>query len=433
VAVGLATLPRPGYLTPTVDPDTQARIVRVTDDAGRALAGLPGTWGADARHVYSRQPAWSSDGALLCVQNRGGEPSLLLLDGHDYRVRRARCEASPLWDDRWHPALAHAHEMINVDRSGRELCWYDMVRCARTRTWRLPFAVAGLGAGEGNPSADGRFVALGDARHMFVVDMDPQPPYAPWPHVRIGPVYAFPPESLSTTAPDDWAIGNLSVSASGRFVDVKFSTGGGVPTDAHRIFEVDPRTLALRPHAMAADAMRCDGYADRPNGWIFPLKHADLALDPFDHDADVLVGGRSCPGSSIGRVVKVRLRDGHVTALTDPTNEAAVSHVSTRNVGRPGWAYVSYFRAPGKRDSDTIVAVKLDGSRTVERWCTTRTAAEGCYRCEAHPCPSPDGRRVVFASNWAADCTACGAKDEIKAYVVESPAAISDPGTAGRK
>jgi len=181
---------------------------------------------------------------------------------------------------------------------------------------------------------------------------------------------------------------------------------------------------------MATPSLRCGSFQGRPNGWIFPLKHADMALDPFDGNEDVIVGGRSCPGSSIGRVVMVRLRDGKVTPLTDPTNEASVSHVSTRNLERPGWAYVSYFKADGKCFNDEIVAVKLDGSGSVERYTHKHSVTPGCYRCESHPVPSPDGRRVLFASNWAEDCgTGCGSVSEIKDYVV-SPSGTVDPGVS---
>jgi hypothetical protein len=72
---------------------------------------------------------------------------------------------------------------------------------------------------------------------------------------------------------------------------------------------------------------------------------------------------------------------------------------------------VSYFRQPGKKHSDEIIAVKLDGSGVVERFGTTHTDPKGCYRCEAHPAPSPDGSRVVFASNWGGG--------DIAAYVAQ--------------
>ena len=264
---------------------------------------------------------------------------------------------------------------------------------------------------------------IGNDNAMVVVDMDPQPPYAPYPNKRIGPVYTFPPCSLEAGSPTSCTIGNLSISPSGKYIDVKYSGASSLTADMHRIYEVDPATLAIKPHNMASSSLRCDTFAGRPNGWIFPLKHADMTRNPFDQNEDVIIGGRSCPGSSLGRVVMVRLRDGQVTALTDPIDEASVAHVSTRNLRRPGWAYVGYQRVEGKRFSDEIVAVKLDGSQEVERIAHKHSATSGCYRCESHPVPSPDGSRVIFASNWAEDCgSGCGSASDIKDYVAWSPA-----------
>jgi hypothetical protein len=44
------------------------------------------------------------------------------------------------------------------------------------------------------------------------------------------------------------------------------------------------------------------------------------------------------------------------------------------------------------------MAVKLDGSRT-ERICNTRSNIFA-YISESHGSPSPDGLRVIFASDW---------------------------------
>jgi len=423
---------RPRYVAPVALPNFGTRIVRITNDPGTSTAPVTGTWGGDARHVYSKQQPWNSDNTLLVIENRnGGSPSPLILDGTTFAPRYGRCDDYDLWDYRWHPSPAHPHEQINVNRSGTELMWFDVTTCTKTRSWTLPVTVDyGIGSGEGNPSVDGRFVALGSDTDMFVVDMDPRPPYAPYPNRRIGPVYHFPPESLTTDAPDRWTIGNLSISPSGRYVDVKFSSKDPVTQDAHRIFDVDSVTLALKPHPMANGALRCGPFQSRPNGWIFPLKHADLGINPFDRGEDVIVGGRSCPGSNLSHVVMVRLRDGQVTSLS-PAGDAPVYHVSTRNLDRPGWAYVSYYRIPGALYSDEIVSFKMDGSGTAERWCRTHTVARGCYRCEAHPVPSRDGRRVLFASNWAEDCGAgCGSRDTIACYLV-SRAAPGDTLAAG--
>lgn len=417
----MASIPdaaRPGYLERTRDPVFGTTLVRIAGDAGTPVRPGQGTWGRDARHVYSKQQPWNSDGSLLLLQNRdGGSPSRLLLDGRTYEPRAAQCVEDVLWDYRWHPDHAHANVLINVDRTGRELSWFDVVACRTVRSWTLPVAVKGLGAGEGNSSNDGRFVALGNDEVMFVVDMA-----APAGKARTGPLYRLVPCDVDAGNPSaDCGIGNLSISPSGRYVDVKFKGKNDETKDLHRIFQVDARTLALAPQVMAPGALRCGSFARRSDGWIFPLKHADMTLDPFDGNEDVIIGGRSCPGSALGRVVKVRLRDGKVTALSDPRGEASVSHVSTRNLARPGWAYVGYFKKEGKQFSDEIVALKLDGSGKVERLGHKHSATTGCYRCESHPVPSPDGRRVVFASNWATDCAGgCGDENEIKAYVLEA-------------
>ena len=413
---------RPGYLVPSIDPAFGTLVTRITNDTGQPTDPVPGVWGADARHVYGTQQPWNADQTLLILENReGGSPTRLILEGSTYEPLWAPCADAGLFDYRWHPSRAHAHELINVSNDGSTLSWIDIVACARTRAWSLPIAVNyGIGSGNGNTSRDGRFVALGNERGMFVVDMDPQPPFTPWPASRIGPVYTFPPCSLSVTTPTNCAIGSLSISPSGRYIDLKYAGSTDTTADLHRIFDVDPATLAISPHRMDDQALRCGSFQQRANGWVFPLKHSDLATDPFDGDEDVLVGGRACPGSNMGRVVKVRLRDGKVTSLSDPTDEAPFSHVSARNVERPGWAYVSYFLAPGKRLSGEIVAVKLDGSGEMEHWVHYHGLTPGCYRCEAHPVPSRDGRRVLFASNWAMDCgDSCGAASDVKDFVAQ--------------
>jgi hypothetical protein len=48
---------------------------------------------------------------------------------------------------------------------------------------------------------------------------------------------------------------------------------------------------------------------------------------------------------------------------------------------------------------DEIVAVKMDGSGAIERYAHMH-ALRTDYPTEAQACPSPDGRRVVFASTW---------------------------------
>src|SRR5205823_5757506 len=125
--------------------------------------------------------------------------------------------------------------------------------------------------------------------------------------------------------------------------------------DYPRVFDVNTSTLALTPHPMST-SYQCHGSAS--DGYIYALGHADVAVNPFDNNEDVLVGRDQCFPSSgqvngvvVSNVMMARLRDGQITALTDPNNEAFASHVSTRNINRPGWAYVDYEVENGKRSS----------------------------------------------------------------------------------
>jgi len=407
------TTPKPGYLAAAIDPTFRSQVTRIGGDAGSSTSPVSGTWGTDARHTYSKQQPWNSDGTLIVMENRPG-PSPLFLDGNTYRPRLAECSSSPLYDYRWHPSRAHPNEMINVDGAGRELSWFDVVSCTKTRSWTLPIrSNYGVGSGEGNPSNDGRFVAVASDSQMVIVDMDPQSPSAPYPNKRIGPPRTILDCGLSGCSVD-W----VSVSASGRYAVVNYS--GDYP----RVFDIDPLTLALTPHVFPAGTPECLNH-DPGKGYILDLGHADFALDPFDANADVLIGQRSsgCPSSvggvPMGGVVKVRLRDGHVTMLTDPANEAFPHHISTRNLDRPGWVYVSYYPSPGDRFDDEVVAIKMDGSFAVERLAHMHSAISGCYRCEPHAVPSRDGQRVIFASNWATFCgTGCGTASNIQDYVI---------------
>jgi hypothetical protein len=213
----------------------------------------------------------------------------------------------------------------------------------------------------------------------------------------------------------DW----VSISPSGKYAVVSYD--GDFP----RVFDVDPTTLALTPRPMPSNSLRCHGTAAQ--GFIYDLGHADMTLNPFDNDEDVIIGqehcgnrGKTVQGQVMSGVVMVRLKDDKVTPLTQPTNEAYPHHISTRCYDRPGWVYAGYHIENGSKFSDEIIAVKLDGSGTMQRFTHKHSAYSGCYRCEAHSVPSRDGRRVLWASNWAEFCTTCGSSSDIKPYVVDA-------------
>jgi hypothetical protein len=406
-------VPKPSYLSPVEDPTFHTDVTRVVGDSGTGFAfedGTTGTWGEDARHHYSDDQPWNANSSLIIVQN-AGSPGYVVLDGDTYRPKYPACENYPLYDDRWHPALPQVR--INVSQA--ELMWFDVVECRMVRHWDLPFPAQGdLAMG---PTSDGRYIALSDDRRVFVVDMDPKPPQAPYPAPRIGPA-----RDVLADCGFSCTLGFAALSPSGRYLIVHYQG------DRNRVFDVDPETLALTPRRLPVDAPRCIGRAR--DGFIYDLGHLDMTANPFDSGEDVIIGQEQCgrvgsrlDGELIGGVVMVRLRDGAVSSLTDPRNEAHPYHISATNVDRPGWVYVTYWPGQGERFNDEIVAVKLDDSGTVQRFGHTHTDTADCYRCEAHAVPSPNGRRIMFASAWNANCAnRCGSASNPQAYVIDARA-----------
>ena len=93
-------------------------------------------------------------------------------------------------------------------------------------------------------------------------------------------------------------------------------------------------------------------------------------------------------------------------------------HLSCRNIMRSGWAYLSCNRK-GFRE---VFALKLDGSGTVNRFAQHHSSAKP-YISEVQAVPSPDGTKVMFASNW-------NGQHEVNSYVIETIHKISNqPGT----
>ncbi|HSX25187.1 MAG TPA: hypothetical protein VLG69_04445, partial [Candidatus Andersenbacteria bacterium] len=379
-------------------------------------------------------------------KEEGGRQNILFLQGDEpYHVKFAAPSHMPTKVDlRWNFRSGHANEMVLGSSSGSMLYWFDVVANKVTRSWDFstlnpPRTIQGLGMSKGNTSFDGRFIALSDSTgKMFIVDMDPQSPFSQ-DQQRIGPVYDLSADNIPYT------VSTVSLSPSGKYVLVHYIG------DYLRVFDVNPTTLALTPRKMQVSYPGQDGSPD--DGFIYEVGHLDMTLDPFDNNEDVVVGQEharnvesTIPGihtfsrNGIGHVVKVRLRDNRVVSLTDPgtktTNglpkEAAADHISAQNTERLGWVYVSYFNKPGLRFDDEIVALKIDGSGTVERLAHSHSDNDNNnlpevaldsdfgYRSETHPVPSLDGKRVMFASNWLYNSSGTQDRQGIQDYIIDT-------------
>jgi hypothetical protein len=440
---------KPAYLKPITDPVFGTKIIRIAGDANSPIvfenSSANQTWGNDARHRYSRDQVWNSDNSLMVIENRKtNSEKQLVLDGKTYKVKYQICADYKHGNDRWHPSPKYPHIRINV--KGDMLEWFDVVKCRQVRKWDLPVPIRDNGMGEGNVSLDGRFIVLADKQgeKIFVVDMDPQPPFAPYPNKRIGPICDVSKCGLACGCEVDW----FSVSPSGKYAVVNYA-GGKDDTwgDYPRVFDIDPKTLEIKPHPMPAMSTECaltgmpGSKPKDPNlGYIYDIGNADMALNPFDNNEDVIIGQSHdwCPliinGVRMGNVIMVRLRDNKVTSLTMGDKEAYPHHISARNFDRRGWVYVSYYPGEGLRFGNEIVAVKMDGSGSVERFAHSHSNPDkpSCYRCEVHVAPSRDGRRIVFASSWSINCdSGCGSQSNPQDYVIESNIGSSMASLAG--
>jgi len=158
-------------------------------------------------------------------------------------------------------------------------------------------------------------------------------------------------------------------------------------------------------------------------------------------------------------VVLVKLSDGSVRHLSvgrsDPSsqgwNEQSGGHLSARNTeGLSSWVFASYekvdtsFSAVHDSSGSTrmmgeIVAWSLTPGKEARRLAWSHSSWSesdqgfDCYRAEPHPCPSRDGRRVMFASDWRRhvepELTSYRPNTWRKAYVIDTrptPARISD-------
>jgi hypothetical protein len=295
---------------------------------------------------------------LVLDRDDAGHPDLYL-DGASYRVLFTR-DPKGRGESRWHPT----DPRLRIFVRDHEIGYWNPMTGEEEVIVELPgYEGFRFGPGKGNPSLDGTRVA--------VRAVDPK-----------GQCVTFAYDLRKKRKYPDIALPGcknyVTISPSGRYVLVHLRDR----SDSSLVYTI---TGSLVEPAWS-------GYGEP--------SHFDLALTL--EGEEVAVGVNKNKGSpTYGRQIARRLRDGNIVGLT---TEARFSHTSARNVLRPGWAYVS--------GRNAIAALKLDSSGTIERYGDPRSAPNG-YWAEPHASPSPDGRRILFASNWGDQEGAIGA------YVLE--------------
>lgn len=127
-------------------------------------------------------------------------------------------------------------------------------------------------------------------------------------------------------------------------------------------------------------------------------QHGDVGYDAAGNEVFV----QMCP------VQMSRLDNGQVTSL----GISMCGHLSARNYLRPGWVSVD----DGGSNAE-IFTLKLDGTKTVERFAHMRTSGT-TYDAQAKGVFSPDGSKVMWNSDWGSGT--------VYAYVAEMPGNSGD-------
>ncbi|GEM_PF-2335185 len=118
--------------------------------------------------------------------------------------------------------------------------------------------------------------------------------------------------------------------------------------------------------------------------------HGDFCMTPDSEEVFVQFYGEG------GTINAFRLRDDmHIIIHDHEDFGYGDAHISCRNIRRPGWAYVSTDPERG----GMVLAVRLDGSKRVEIFGHHFSSAAN-YDKSPMPVPSPDGRFVMFKSDF---------------------------------
>ena len=347
---------RPGYLTPVKEPTFGTTMMRITDAAALGASGVS--------HAYSKVQPWNKDGTLFVM-------GPYLLDGNTYAIKSKTFPR--VGNMRWSYLDPNTIFGFGGGRAVRINASTEQSTTIASYT-EYPWGSApgnGLGFGEGNISWDDTYAALatqGAGGELVIKVLN----------LKTGSFESSKTFPITNGDDIDW----VSMSPSGRYVVVLWRAGDlGV---------------------VSYDRVTLNKVAN-----VFPYAaHGDLGYDMAGNEVAVQVVCGGDPNRSRSSVMMSRLDNGTQTVALSPFPGNYCGHISTRNVDRRGWAYLTDGGPTGE-----IYAVKLDSSGTVERFAHTRTTAS-TYEAQAKSAVSPDGTKVVWTSDWG---TAGG---EVHDYVV---------------
>ncbi len=414
---------------------------------------IGGAWALDARQHYAKDQVWDDSQTLAWIEQKSTYPTKIILDALTWTPlvgNRGTTRVSKLLDScsevRWRPG--YPGQMVGWVKTTQELIHFDPLTDVLHWRMHIPGDPSLGWLSEGTISDDGRWTVLatsmptpqsspGSTDYLIVVDMN---------DLQSGPPCDATMFTRAYPTTKGGVLGNVNISTRGNYVYGKLE---GTPEYGF-IWRVDKSTLTCVPQTMHVDGLRMfDAMGDR-EGWVACMSHADA--NELPDGTECIIGGvRDIESSNVatdadkkrlGSVITIDCETGLHTFIgpgTDHTNGVPVSgdqHSSGRAyklrlAGKPAHlvTYASVRENAAHPDYalvDEIVLIPTDGSRNITRFGVTRTD-DSYYRGEAHSCPSPDGSRVVYASNWMSNTPTPGSLTDIKAYCATEVPIVTTP------
>jgi len=151
---------RPAYNTPVSEPGFGTTLRRIGGDTGTPIPVIGGSWHSDSRHGYSRRNPWNCDGTLAYIEQRGGTPSKMILDGKTWLpILGCTGNFKSCTEVRWHPTQRTV--MVGYNKTAREIVVFDALNDNLIKRISVPFiwqSSNGGFMGEGSLSDDGSMV-----------------------------------------------------------------------------------------------------------------------------------------------------------------------------------------------------------------------------------------------------------------------------------
>jgi hypothetical protein len=349
----------PGYLNRTTDPTYGTAVTRVTNISG-------------VRHRYSSKSAWNLDGSLLLLDFNGSHREMR--DGNDYSLLQGDVPSGSYFT--WSNVDAHVGYSGGWGSNTFEVYKYRISATGQFSTTNVSNmkTIAGwtemsFGGGQGATSLDDLMAVSfkrGSEWGVAVLDLKSTP-------VRVVSERVFGTSGSTLSS----LIDNVGTSQTGDYVVVCFMPDG---TGATQGVWVLPRSLSS---SGAIQALR-------------QQEHWGWARNSAGQDVLVYRAGTNDVPSAGTWALNIPQKREYVLV----PGVGGLLHASGQNVKRPGWVYIGSSDNNSSAGHGIAFAVNVDDPSKVQIFAHHHHTRDLGYVSQVMVSPSPDGRQVVFASEW---------------------------------